>query len=142
MAGGAAIISEIDIGDAHAVRLFHPIAVGVAAQGPRWTLGFFLAAVQPIRPETCQSVCVNRQMLTLAAPRNIAMNIQTSKPVPDENAVVEIIDRNGHVRPWSEIRSEVLFKSMRGCNFNVSHTCDGLKVGRSTLYRWLSNPGR
>ena len=70
------------------------------------------------------------------------MNIQTSKPVPDENAVVEIIDRDGHVRPWSEIRSEVLFKSMRGCNFNVSHTCDGLKVGRSTLYRWLSNPGR
>lgn len=67
------------------------------------------------------------------------MNIQISSPFPDENVVVEIIDRDGHVRPWTEIRSEVLFKSMSACNFNVRQTCDGLKIGRGTLYRWLQS---
>ena len=72
--------------------------------------------------------------------QDAAMYIQTNRP--DENAVVEIIDRHGHLRSWSEIRSEILFKSIRACNFNVTQACDGLKIGRSTLYRWISTTGR
>ena len=70
------------------------------------------------------------------------MNVETGNPVPDENAVVELIGPDGHVRSWAEIRSEILLKSMRACNFNVARACEGLGIGRTTLYRWLSNPGQ
>lgn len=98
--------------------------------------------VRSVRPEMHQSVCVIKQRLTVAALGDVATINPTSHPAPEENAVVEIIGSDGHVRSWSEIRTEILFKSMRACNFNVSQARTQLRIGRSTLYRWLSDPGQ
>ena len=93
-----------------------------------------------MRPEMRQATCANGQVPWGAAACHGAMNLQTSKPFLHENAVVEVMSRDGHVRSWAEIKSEIFFKSIQGCDFNVTRACDGLGIGRSTLYRWLAGP--
>lgn len=68
------------------------------------------------------------------------MNIQTSELSAADDAEVQVLGGDGHVRPWREIRAEIFGRTLRASSFNMREAAVKLGVGRTTLYRWLSDP--
>jgi DNA-binding NtrC family response regulator len=68
------------------------------------------------------------------------MNDQISHLTPAEGAEVQVLGRDGHVRPWREIRAEIFGRTLRASSFSMREAAVKLGVGRTTLYRWLSDP--
>ena len=68
------------------------------------------------------------------------MHIQISHQSAEDDVEVQVLGMDGHVRPWREIRAEIFGRTLRATNFNLRETAAKLGVGRTTLYRWLSDP--
>jgi DNA-binding NtrC family response regulator len=68
------------------------------------------------------------------------MNVQIPHLTAVEGAEVQVLGRDGHVRPWREIRAEIFGRTLRASRFNMREAAVKLGVGRTTLYRWLSDP--
>lgn len=68
------------------------------------------------------------------------MSIKTPKLIAAEEAEVQVLGRDGHVRPWREIRAEIFGRTLRASSFNMREAAAKLGVGRTTLYRWLAEP--
>lgn len=57
-------------------------------------------------------------------------------------ASVSIFDEAGNVRPLAEIENEVIASVLVLCAGNMTETAKRLGVGRSTIYRKVSDDGR
>ena len=68
------------------------------------------------------------------------MHIQISHQSAEDDVEVQVLGMDGHVRPWREIRAEIFGRTLRATSFNMREAAAKLGVGRTTLYRWLSDP--
>jgi transcriptional regulator with PAS, ATPase and Fis domain len=55
-----------------------------------------------------------------------------------KNGWIELLDEQGHFRTLAEIEDEVIERALSDHQGDVKAVSEGLKIGKATLYRWLS----
>ena len=61
-----------------------------------------------------------------------------SSPSPISAKTIRVLDPHGELRPWSEIEDEVFRHALAAHEGNVTKAASSLRIGRSTLFRWLT----
>lgn len=54
----------------------------------------------------------------------------------------DILDDQGNIRPLAKLEREIILLALKHCEGNIRAVKRGLKLGRSTLYRKLSEQDR